>query len=197
MDCDINHIIQESLKGDKIYQEILLKKLLPLIYKSIRKYCGRKVETEDLIQEGYIVILKSLKSFDENKNIHFLGYVKSNLKYFYLNYLRKSMKERQSVILCDSMPEEYLYRIQDIDRDNNEPLKYYLRAEEMNKLYESIGKLSDKEQKVIYMYCFEGMTMSEISNNLKIAYRTAIGRKYTALKKLRKMMSGYGGENYE
>jgi RNA polymerase sporulation-specific sigma factor len=197
MDCDINHIIQESLKGDKIYQEILLKKLLPLIYKSIRKYCGRKVETEDLIQEGYIVILKSLKSFDENKNIHFLGYVKSNLKYFYLNYLRKSMKERQSVILCDSMPEEYLYRIQDIDRDNNEPLKYYLRAEEMNKLYESIGKLSDKEQKVIYMYCFEGMTMSEISNNLKIAYRTAIGRKYTALKKLRKMMSGYRGENYE
>ncbi|NLK65574.1 MAG: hypothetical protein GX289_10840, partial [Tissierellia bacterium] len=84
MHSDINYIIQESLKGDKIYQEILLKRLNPLIFKNIYKYYSPSNPlTEDLLQEGYIIILQALKNYDMNKNVHFLQYVKISLYYFY------------------------------------------------------------------------------------------------------------------
>lgn len=84
MDSDINYIIQQSLNGDKNNQEILLDMLSPLIYKNIYKYWKTKDPiVEDLVQEGYIVILKSLKNFDKSRNVHFLHYVKIKIIYYY------------------------------------------------------------------------------------------------------------------
>jgi len=100
MDADINYIILESLKGDKKSQEILLSKLHPLIYKNIYRYYSQDDHiVEDLVQEGYVVILKSLKSYEENKGVHFLGYIKSNLFYFYKNYYRDTKNQRNTISL--------------------------------------------------------------------------------------------------
>ena len=93
MNSDINYIIQESLKGDKYYQEILLKRLNPLIFKNIYLYYHPSSPIiEDLAQEGYIIILQSLKDYDENKNAHFLQYIKIKIHYFYKNLSKKHRK---------------------------------------------------------------------------------------------------------
>ena len=64
----------------------------PLIISSIRRYYNRIDQYDDLIQEGYEILL-SIK-FQSNKSA-FLGYIKTMLKYHYLN----KHKERQFLSL--------------------------------------------------------------------------------------------------
>jgi RNA polymerase sporulation-specific sigma factor len=68
-------------------------------------------------------------------------------------------------------------------------LERIIAKEEKTELLLNIKKLSDKEQKILYLYYFKEMSMKEISKHLNITYRTAIGTKYNAVKKLRKFMN--------
>lgn len=196
MDTDINYIIRESLKGNKKTQEILLNKLHPLIYKNIYKYYSHDNDiVEDLVQEGYVVILNSLKSYEETKEVHFLGYVKSNLYYFYKNYYRDTKNHRKTISLNQNIGEQI--NSQELGSIMIgcalDPIEEILIKYEISELLTNIKKLSPKEQKVLSMYYIDELEVREISCQLQIAYRTVIWRKYMALKKLKKSM---GGDNH-
>lgn len=180
MCSDINYIIRMSLNGDKIYQEILLQKLNPLIYKNIYRYwMPNDLIIEDLVQEGYALILESLKNYDEKRNAHFLYYVKINLIYFYKNYHRKA--NRQNI---KNIPDENLS-----GKTTKSILDNLIEKEEADKLLFNVNKLSVKEQKILYLYYYEEQSMSEISKVLNTPYRTVLGKKYAAIKKLKKLMN--------
>jgi len=191
LDTDINYIILKSINGDKISQEILLKKLHPLIYKNIYKYYEPvDSDIEDLVQEGYIVILKSLETYNKALNIHFLGYVKSNLSFYYKNYYRNTKNQRKTVSLNQTLGDtRSSFELVNLIEDKTIDLVGNLtREEEIKELHANIQKLSIKEQNVLNMYYIDKLSMSEISKQLNIAYSTATGRKYMAMQKLKKMM---------
>lgn len=178
MSSDINHIIQMSLNGDKNYQKILLEKLKPLIYKNIYMYWNPgDLITEDLAQEGYLLILESLQNYDETYNVHFLQYIKIKLMFFYKNYYRNNKKHELEI------------SISDIEMQNNEKgtIEQLIKSEEINELLYNLKKLSTREQEIIHLYYHKRLSISEISDTLNIPYRTVIGKKYIAIKKLRKL----------
>lgn len=189
MDSDINYIIRMSLNGDKNYQEILLQMLRPLIYKNIYSY-WYPIDplTEDLAQEGYALILESLKSFDENLNTHFLYYVKTRLIYFYKNYYRNNKQKNVKSINENNIHEA------------KNTLDIIIAKEEISELLINIKKLNANEQKILYLYYYQQLSMTEISEILSIPYRTTIGKKQTAVKKLKKILTcrrwSYGGFYY-
>lgn len=186
MNSDINYIIQESLKGDKNYQEILLKRLNPVIYKNIYKY-WRPGDSliEDLLQEGYIVILESLKTYDKGRNVHFLYYIKIRLVYFYKNLFKKKLKDT-----CIS--------IEGLAGGGKE-LNSRAKTEDIVILKDQISlmskckqELSETEQEILYLFYFDLLSIREISNKLHMTSRAVINKKSRTLKKLRKMMiKGY------
>jgi RNA polymerase sigma-70 factor (ECF subfamily) len=179
MDSDINHIIQQSLKGDKNFQEILLKKLRPLIYKNIYKYWRVwDTEAEDMAQEGYIVILTSLKTFDSSKNVHYLHYIKTKLEYFYKNKSRK-FRLRTNVSSLQENRHEYE------DATKLGSIEQAIKQEEKYELLKSIQNLSSEEQEIIYLYYFLGQSMKSISNSLGIKYGKVLSLKRKALAHLR------------
>lgn len=184
MYSDINYIIQKSLKGDKNYQEILLKRLNPLIYKNIYQHCfPSNPLVEDLAQEGYIVVLQSLKDYDKKRNVHFLQYVKIRLCYFYKNFFKDTSK-------YNSLSMENLNRLgkELISSDANQ-LEAIILKEEKDALIKCINELSEKEQKILLLFYFEGFSIQEISKKLKIKYRSVINTKFNAIKKLRRVMT--------
>lgn len=180
MSSDINYIIQKSLSGDKNCQEILLQKLRPLICKNIYMYWDAKDPiTEDLVQEGYALILESLKNYDKKQNVHFLQYIKIKVLYFYKNYYRKAKKLKNEISMVENI----------IHTDEKSALDRVIDGENMKELFVNLKKLSIKEQKIIYLYYHKKLSISEISKILDIPYRTVIGKKQTALKKLRKHLT--------
>ncbi len=184
MDSDINHIIQQSLKGDKNFQEILLKRLRPLIYKNIYKYWNVwDTEAEDLAQEGYIVILMSLKTFDSKRNVHYLHYIKTKLEYFYKNQYRKSRITTNEYSLQETFHEyKTVAGLSFVEQE--------IEQEEKYELMKSIQNLSSEEQEIIYLYYFLGQSMKSISRNLGIKYTLVSSLKRKALTKLRIQMCG-------
>ena len=178
MEPDINYIIQQSLKGDKNSQEILIERLKPLIYKNIYKYWtpGDTI-IEDMVQEGNIEILKSLTSFDKNRSVHYLYYIKTKLLYFYKNQYRKTKKQRSETSLTKNIYES-----------NFKLLDEEILKEEKYELLENIKKLSKTEQEILLLYYFKEQSMILISKQLNIKYRTALLKKSNALKKLRKLI---------
>ena len=176
MCSDINYIIHMSLNGDKNYQEILLEKLKPLIYKNIYSYWNPSdTITEDLAQEGYVLILESLKNYDEKRNVHFLQYIKIKIIYFYKNYYRSTIK-RNEITLADN-----------ISNISSSILDILIDKEEMSELLTSFKVLNIKEQMILYLFYYQQHSISEISKILNIPYHTVKGKKQVAIKKLKKL----------
>jgi RNA polymerase sporulation-specific sigma factor len=184
MQPDINYIIQESLKGDKIYVEILLKRLNPVIFKNIYTYWSPSDPlTQDLQQEGYMIILQSLKDFDTDRKVHFLQYVKIRLYYFYIDYFKKSIKN-------DALSMDHLYETgRELISDCRDQLTSIILKEEEDSLHKCIDELSEKEQMIISLFYFRRLSIQEIADKLGIKYRAVINIKSNAVRKLRRKMS--------
>ena len=183
MHSDINYIIQESLKGDNNYIEILLKRLTPLIFKNIYKYYAPSDHlTEDLLQEGYIVILQSLKDYDIKRNVHFLRYVEVKLYYFFLNNYKEIVKNKTlSIEALNSVGKQIRSRYMN-------PLNFIILTEEKHKLYKCISRLSERERTVILLFYFDELPIPKISLKLNMEYRAVINAKSRAVKKLKKCL---------
>lgn len=184
MQPDINYIIQESLKGDKIYVEILLKRLNPVIFKNIYTYWSPSDPlTQDLQQEGYMIILQSLKDFDTDRKVHFLQYVKIRLYYFYKDYFKKSIKN-------DALSMDHLYETgRELISDCRDQLTSIILKEEEDSLHKCIDELSEKEQMIISLFYFRRLSIQEIADKLGIKYRAVINIKSNDVRKLRRKMS--------
>lgn len=189
MSSDINYIIRQSINGDKIYQEILLQKLNPLIYRNIYRYWNASEPViEDLAQEGYIVVLESLKTYNEGRNVHFLYYIKTRLTYFYKNCYRKMKTQQNKISFLENNMDSNFMPGKTAESSLN-TLDSVIAGEEISELLSNIKKLPKKDKKILYLYYYKQLTMTQVSENLNIPYSTAMGRKQAALKKLRKLMA--------
>ncbi|WP_440977725.1 RNA polymerase sigma factor [Sedimentibacter sp. LTW-03] len=174
MGSDINYIIQMSLNGDKNYHEILLDRLKPLIFKNIYMYWDPMDPiAEDLEQEGYVLILESLKAYNQKRNVHFLQYVKIKIYYFYKNYFRKTRKDNNKSYSDDLICGEFPSCLDNL-----------LEKENSNELYENIKTLSAIDREILRLYYYEQLTIREVSERLEMPLSTCSGRKKSAIKKL-------------
>ena len=67
-------IIERSQNGDETATEELILKNYPLAVSLARRFCGRGVETEDLIQLALIGMLKAIRTFDIKRGTAFSTY---------------------------------------------------------------------------------------------------------------------------
>ena len=80
--------IRKAQNNDKEAMDNLVKNNLGLVYNIAKRFMGRGVELEDLIQIGTIGLIKSIKKFDENYNVQLstysvpfiLGEIKRNIR---------------------------------------------------------------------------------------------------------------------
>ncbi len=184
MASDINYIIQKSLNGDKNYQEILLENLKPLLYKNIYMYWDSKDSiTEDMLQEGYIVILQALKTYDNKCEVHFLQYVKIKIQYFFKNYYEKAKKQKIEMSLSEKIGQEN-FELENIIESSMDILENVIKKENSEELLVNLYKLNEKEQEIIYLYYFKHIPLVEISKHFNVPYSTLTGRKKTSINKL-------------
>ena len=176
----------KSFKRNPHKREELLRKLKPLIIKSIRKYYNDFSQYEDLLQQGYEVILNGIDEFDEEKDVNFLWFIKMKLKFYYLDkhkYRKKKPSSLNKPIGEDG--DEILDLIPDMDKSS---LDKVLGKERKSRLRKAMRVLTQRQRKVVIYYYMKNKSIKEIYHILKISYRTIINTKTTALKKLRKQL---------
>lgn len=185
----IDELLEESRSGDLSSKELLLNKLRPLIISSINKYYPNSRDYEDLIQDGYVVVLECIDNFDPSKEVYFLGYVKTMLKYNYLqNHRRKAMISLNTPIGEDNESE----LVDLLESKDLGPLDFLLTNEVNNNLLKSLSVLGQRQRQIFVLFYIEKMSIGEIAQYLEISYRTVVNAKTRAIEKLKKEIKSLG-----
>jgi RNA polymerase sporulation-specific sigma factor len=180
---DIQQLYKQAYLKDTESEVLILERLKPLIISSIRKYNNDWSEYDDLIQEGRELILICIRDYNPTINVPFLGYIKSRLKYFYLN----KSKIKKNLSLNDSFGEDGEEYLELLESGEN-ILEDVLEKERYINLREWIETLPKREKEVLLDFFFMDLTITQISKKYNVTYRTVLNQKSNALKKLRERM---------
>lgn len=174
-------LVKKAKSGDKGAKEEIITRLQPLIMSSIKRYYYKREEFEDLVQEGNIKILECIEDYEPSKGVHFLGYVKTMLKYMYLD----KHKRKVHTSLNEKIGEGDSEIIDLLVSDDKDILESILDKEEVDKLRKILGNLTERQRQIIILFYMERISMGDIASKLGVSYRTVVNTKTTALKKLK------------
>ena len=114
-------LIQKSKDGDKDALDALIVENTPLVKSVVRRYSGKNVEYDDLMQLGSMGLLKAIKNFDENFNVRFSTYAVPMIAGELRRYLRDYSPIRVSRSLRDTAYRVLQCRQQLTDQNGREP----------------------------------------------------------------------------
>lgn len=184
MYSEIDKLVALSKNGDKKAKERLIISLKPLILSSIKRYYNYYSKYDDLLQEGYEMILRTVEDYDDSKGSRFLGYLKLQLKYHYLN----KHKEKIELSLNETVDEEKEF-IDLLEDKGLGPLDTIINREEKEILFKGLSYLSNRQVEILIYYYIYKMTMVEISQKLGLSYRTVVNTKTKAVDKLKNIIN--------
>lgn len=151
--------------------EIIYKKYQPLILKKCTRYISylKGLDLEDLIQECYIVLDKSIKSFNQDNNNTFYTFINLCLDRYLVNEYKKNNTSTNKIlnesISLDTTDEDNNSLI-DILSDNNTPELELTLTEEFINLYNKIiDKLTDLEE-CVFILKINNFSYKEIADIL-------------------------------
>ena len=151
-------LIQACIAGDRHSQNNLYNQFAPKMLGVCLRYAKKREEAEEIMQEGFVQVFKSLHSFKQAGS--FEGWIRKIMVYCAIQHYRSNPK---------------MYPVTDIENSKAEELGYeeildYLHKKE---LLEMIQALPPAYRLIFNLYVFEGMKHREIAEQLGIAEGTS------------------------
>jgi len=163
-------LIKHAQAGDREAFAALFEQYKNMVYKTAYLIVGNAHDAEDALQEVFLLVHKSLSSFDSRKGAFTTWLYRITLN-FCLNHRRK----RQQASLEDVSPTPA----------TNFP---GARLAEEDSLWQATRSLSDKQQAVVILRYYWDLPYAEIASILDIPLGTVKSRLDLALKTLRKVL---------
>ena len=180
----------------------LIEHNLRLVVYIAKKFDNTGVGVEDLISIGTIGLIKSINTFDPNKNIKLATYASRCIENEILMYLRRNSKTRMEVSIDEPL---------NVDWDGNELLLSDILGTEEDVIYrgiesevehkllkEAVGKLSEREKTIINLrFGLDASTNREMTQK-EVAELLGISQSYISrlekkiMKQLKKEISKSG-----
>ncbi|KXG76323.1 sigma-70 family RNA polymerase sigma factor [Thermotalea metallivorans] len=187
MDYEMKELVACCKEGHLKAKEEILRRLTPLVLASIRRYYFGTEDPEDLLQEGYLKILMETERFDGERGVPFLGYMKQQLKFFYMDLGRQ---KRQDISL-DAYVDHGEERIRLLDllpADDTAVEEKILQREISHSLGQALKKLTHKQKRIIGLHFIQGIKLARIAQDLGVHYQTVVKVKDAAIRKLRGLL---------
>lgn len=185
MNRSIDNLAEEARSGDMESLHELIKQMYPLLSSAIRKSFSDFQDRDDLLQDGNLELILALKDFDPGIGVPILGYLKSRIRYFYMN--AKKPPETFSLNAPYGEEEDEFINFFESDTDILEEI---IKAESIMELRRVIEALPDMQKRVIVDLFYNGLSLGETAKVNGIAYRTAVNTRSAALKNLRRALGG-------
>lgn len=182
---ELDDLIKRAKEGDLESYKTILKELYPLIIASIKRYYNKIEDYEDLIQEGRVIVLECIGNYDDSRDVYFLGFVKTMLKFHYLNKHKEKIMFSLNTPIGENEDEELIDTLESKDIG---VLEEVVMMEDIDEIRHALSTLSDRQREVIVYFYFEGYSIPEIAKNMGVTYRTVVNTKATALEKMRRQL---------
>jgi len=176
-------LVAVYLKGDEKALEILISRHLKFLYNFVYGFVGNKQEAEDVVQETFVKIWRSVKKFDKKKK--FKTWIFRIARNTAIDFLRK----KKDIAFSNFEGEDGNNPIIDtIAAPEPLPDELFDRQDLGAALARVLETLSVKYRTVLLMYYQEGLNFQEISEYLEEPVDTIKSRHRRALIQLRKMI---------
>lgn len=180
---DDNELVQRFIGGDQESLEILILRHKTRVFSYILLIVKNQELAEDIFQETFIKVIRSLKKGRYIENGKFVSWVLRIAHNLIIDHFRKV--KLKGTISNDST---------DVDIFNSQKYSEATVEDEMvnsqilNEVKDLIRELPEDQQQVIYMRHYMGLSFKEIAEQTDVSINTALGRMRYALINLRKLI---------
>ena len=176
-------LISDYIRGDEKSLESLIYKHKSKIYNFIFSKVHDREVAEDVFQETFIKVIKTLKNGSYNEEGKFLSWVMRISHNLIIDFFRKT--NRMPKFEASSEDYEIFQFIKD-DSPNAE--NTLINKQIVNDLQKLILELPFDQKEVLNMRIYRDMSFKEIADATGVSINTSLGRMRYAIINLRKMV---------
>jgi len=175
-------LVQRYIRGDELALERLLAMHKDKVYGYILKLVKDVEITEDIFQDTFIKVIRTLKSGNYNEEGKFLPWVMRIAHNLVIDHFRKGKRMK----MLRSTDE---YNVFDTIKDENPIIEDQLFDDQVKQdLRKLIEYLPEEQKQVLKMRLYQQLSFKEIAEDTNVSINTALGRMRYALINLRKMI---------
>ncbi|MDR0414519.1 MAG: sigma-70 family RNA polymerase sigma factor [Prevotellaceae bacterium] len=180
-----NTLIKQFVNGDTLAFETLLARYRRKVYTYIYLSVKRKDVADDIFQETFIKVIRSLKDGKYSDSGKFAPWVVRIAHNLTIDYFRSL---RQNNECCNDNTDGLSITGDDFSDLNAEEraVKLQIRKD----VRQLLDFLPSEQREIVLMRYYMNMSFKEISGHLNININTALGRMRYAIINMRKMVEG-------
>ena len=179
-------LVKHYLSGNTHALERLIKKHRDKIYLYIISKVKIQSLAEDIFQDTFFKVIKSLKKGKYNEQGKFLPWVMRIAHNLVIDYFRKSKR----ISIIKNLKKDSDFDVLNLISDESKNFeKNILKKEQFKELNYIIDKLPKDQKEVLIMRYYEDLSFKEIADKTNVSINTSLGRMRYALINLRKIMS--------
>ncbi|AUC79717.1 RNA polymerase subunit sigma-24 [Nonlabens sp. MB-3u-79] len=175
-------LVRQYIEGNEKGIEILITRHKQRIYSFIfSKVLDRDI-TEDIFQDTFIKVIRTLKRGKYNEEGKFLPWVMRIAHNLVIDHFRRNKRMPKFQSRND-------FDIFDVISDGEESMEYEMITSQMHEdVRRLIEELPEDQKEVLTMRIFKEMSFKEIATATDVSINTALGRMRYALINLRKVI---------
>ena len=179
-------LVKNYIGGDESALSTLIQRHQSKIFGFIYSKVNDRDLSDDIFQDTFIKVIKTLKSHSYNEEGKFLPWVLRIAHNLVIDHFRRQTKHRM-ISERHSWSEDYniFHKISSEDPNFVQATTAEEIAEQLHVL---MAHLPESQREMIYMRLFEERSFKEISESEGVSINTALGRMRYALLNLRKMI---------
>jgi RNA polymerase sigma factor (sigma-70 family) len=179
-------LVQDFIKGNQASLEVLVNRHRKKIYTYIILVVKDKYLAEDIFQDTFIKVIRSLKDGRYKDNGKFLSWVIRIAHNLMIDHFRK---EKQLNTISNDRYETDIFNSKKFaERTVEEELVLSQITKDVRRL---VQELPDDQREVIILRHYCGLSFKEIAEQTNVSINTALGRMRYALINLRRLMNEY------
>ena len=183
---DDRDLITEYIGGNEKAFEVLLARHKDKIYRFIYMKLRNQELANDVFQETFVKIIKTLKVGSYNEEGKFLPWAMRIAHNLVIDHFRKASKVR---MISESSSNYDDFNIFSTLSQTDKNMEQSMSHDELEKqMVELIDYLPETQRSILKMRIFQDMSFKDIAESEDISINTALGRMRYALINLRKMI---------
>ncbi len=178
-----NELVQLYVNGDHSSIEILINRHKNRVYSYILLVVKNQDLAQDIFQDTFIKVIRSLKHGKYVENGKFVSWVLRISHNLIIDHFRR---EKQNATISNDSFENDIFNSWKFSDENVED--QLVMNQILFEVKELIRELPEDQQQVIHMRHYMGLSFKEIADQTGVSINTALGRMRYALINLRKII---------
>ncbi|MHB0756138.1 RNA polymerase sigma factor [Polaribacter sp. M15] len=175
-------LVSDYIKGNEVALSLLIKRHQQRLFSFIYSKVKDKDITEDIFQDTFIKVIRTLKKGNYNEEGKFLPWVMRIAHNLVIDYFRKSSR----MPAFNTTDEFDIFSV--LGDGNLNAEKQLIQEQIFADVRELVKELPEEQKEVLVMRMYKDMSFKEISENTGVSINTALGRMRYALINMRKLI---------